>query len=79
MVSSLCMAAIRESLLFFCPEGELLIEGFDDGVESDGAECGDVQSGADGGSTTPDGLFAPNGSAVTVDRGDPDEQGDLLS
>ena len=65
--------------LVLSPEEKLLIEVFDDGVASDGGEGGHVECGADGGSTAPDGLFASKGSAVAVDRRDPDEQGDLLS
>ena len=65
--------------LVLSPEEELLVEVFDGGVEADGAEGGHVERGADGGPTAPDGLFASKGSAVAVDGGDPDEQGDLLS
>ena len=64
--------------LVLTPEDELLVAVFDDGVESDGAECGHGECGAHGGSSAPEGLCASKGSTVTVDGGDPDEHGDLL-
>ena len=65
--------------LVLSAEEKLPVEVVDDGVETDGAEGGQVECGANGGSPAEAGLFATKGSAVAVDRRDPDEQGDLLS
>ena len=65
--------------LLFAGGDQALVVGSDFGVVSGGHEGGHVQRRADRGAAAVGGAFAPHGAGVSVDRGDPDQCGDLTT
>ena len=58
---------------------ESLGEGFDNGVPLFGAEGGHVEGASDGGTSSPDGAFSSEASAVAVEGCESDEGSDFLA
>jgi hypothetical protein len=67
----------ESDLLALAGPQESEVEPANDGVETRGDQRGHVQSAAHGGPSAPDVSGAREGAAVAVERGDPDQGGDL--
>jgi len=65
-------------LLGFAGRQQSLVERADHRIEPRGDDCCHIQGGPDTGAPSPDSATAPQGPAITIERGDADQCGNLF-